>query len=326
MYFPVSGVEVFPLIPVAVAFVISFFCSMGGVSGAFLLLPFQVSALGFTSPAVSPTNHVYNVVSTPGGVWRFIREGRMLWPLALVVALGSIPGTLAGSVIRVTCLPDVQHFKLFAAAVLMYIGLSMVWTLLRSRKKEPHQKSAPEAVAENTVADPGGAKAVSANSSSPDSMAAGASPVVHMREFSLKTISYDFMGEVYSASTKGVFLLCFVVGIVGGAYGIGGGAIIAPFLVSFFRLPVYTISGTTLLGNFLTSLSALLFFLGLSSFFPGEPVSPDWSLGLLFGLGGLLGIYCGARAQRFVPERHIKILLAVILVGTAIRYVFEALG
>ncbi|MEA3279385.1 MAG: sulfite exporter TauE/SafE family protein, partial [Thermodesulfobacteriota bacterium] len=60
MYFEVSGIHVFPLFPFAVAFVVSFFTSMGGISGAFLLLPFQVSVLGFTSPAVSPTNLVYN--------------------------------------------------------------------------------------------------------------------------------------------------------------------------------------------------------------------------------------------------------------------------
>ena len=54
MYFPVSGVEVSPLIPLAVSFVVSFFTSMGGISGAFLLLPFQMSVLGFTSP----TSHI----------------------------------------------------------------------------------------------------------------------------------------------------------------------------------------------------------------------------------------------------------------------------
>ena len=48
MEFAVSGVTVTPVIPVLVAFVISFFTSMGGVSGAFLLLPFQMSVLGYT--------------------------------------------------------------------------------------------------------------------------------------------------------------------------------------------------------------------------------------------------------------------------------------
>lgn len=79
MHFPTSGVDVFPLIPFIVAFVVSFFTSMGGVSGAFLLLPFQVSVLGFTSPSVSPTNLVYNIVAIPSGVYRYIKEGRMAW-------------------------------------------------------------------------------------------------------------------------------------------------------------------------------------------------------------------------------------------------------
>ena len=75
MVFEASGVEVSPLVPVFVAFGISFFTSMGGVSGAFLLLPFQMSVLGFTSPAVSPTNLVCNIVAIPSGVYQYIREG-----------------------------------------------------------------------------------------------------------------------------------------------------------------------------------------------------------------------------------------------------------
>jgi len=80
MDFPVSGVEISPLIPPLTALAISFFTSMAGVSGAFLLLPFQVSVLGFSSPAVSPTNLFYNIVGIPGGVYRYIREGRMCGP------------------------------------------------------------------------------------------------------------------------------------------------------------------------------------------------------------------------------------------------------
>ena len=64
--FPVSGVEVNPLVPLLVAFVVSAVTASAGVSGAFLLLPFQVSVLGFTSPAVSPTNLIFNVLATPG--------------------------------------------------------------------------------------------------------------------------------------------------------------------------------------------------------------------------------------------------------------------
>ena len=51
MEFTVSGVTIAPWVPPVVAFVISFFTSMGGVSGAFLLLPFQMSVLGYTTPS-----------------------------------------------------------------------------------------------------------------------------------------------------------------------------------------------------------------------------------------------------------------------------------
>jgi len=49
--FPVSGVTTSIFIPPLVAFLISFLGASGGVSGAFLLLPFQVSILGFTTPS-----------------------------------------------------------------------------------------------------------------------------------------------------------------------------------------------------------------------------------------------------------------------------------
>ena len=47
-----------------------------GVSGAVLLLPFQVRVLGTPSPAVTPTNLLYNFVATAGALDRFWRQGQ----------------------------------------------------------------------------------------------------------------------------------------------------------------------------------------------------------------------------------------------------------
>jgi hypothetical protein len=54
----------------------------------------------------------------------------------------------------------------------------------------------------------------------------------------------------------------------------------------------------------------------------GVAASPDWALGALFGLGGLAGASLGARCQRHVPQRVLKILLAAILLGLAARYLW----
>jgi len=118
VHFTVSGVETWFFLPPLVAFVLSFFTSMGGVSGAFLLLPFQMSVLGYTSPSVSGTNQFFNVLAIPSDVYRFIREGRMVWPLTWAVIIGTLPGVFIGAWIRVVFLADSKNFKLFAAMVL----------------------------------------------------------------------------------------------------------------------------------------------------------------------------------------------------------------
>jgi uncharacterized membrane protein HdeD (DUF308 family) len=64
-----------------------------------VLLPFQVSVLGTPSPAVTPTNLLYNVVATPGALYRYWRQGQtggrlalagLAWGAALAAALGMI--------------------------------------------------------------------------------------------------------------------------------------------------------------------------------------------------------------------------------------------
>jgi uncharacterized membrane protein YfcA len=46
-------------------------------------------------------------------------------------------------------------------------------------------------------------------------------------------------------------------------------------------------------------------------------------LGLLFGLGGMAGMYLGARCQKFIPAKSIKWMLVVVIIGTALKYVAE---
>ena len=297
MYFEVSGVQVSPAIPFLVAFVASFLSSMGGLSGAFLLLPFQVSILGFTSPAVSPTNLVYNIVAIPSGVYRYIKEGRMAWILAGIIIAGTIPGVFMGAILRIKYLPDPKRFKFFVGCVLLYIGFRLVQNLFQSKK----EKSIKNINGKLNQAYKKGIRTVT---------------------FSLARSTYRFLDEDYTFNTIGLFLLTFVVGIVGGVYGIGGGAIIAPFLVTFYRLPVYTIAGAALLGTLITSLAGVFFYTIIAPYYAdsGLAVSPDWMLGILFGAGGFAGMYCGARLQKFMPERLIKVILTILILFISIRY------
>jgi len=117
LHFSVSGVDTWIFAPPLVALAVSTITSMGGISGAFLLLPFQVSVLNFTTPAVSATNFVYNIVAIPSGVYRYLKEGRMAWPLTWIVIVGTLPGVLIGYYLRVLYLPNPKAFKFFVGCV-----------------------------------------------------------------------------------------------------------------------------------------------------------------------------------------------------------------
>jgi hypothetical protein len=55
----------------------------------------------------------------------------------------------------------------------------------------------------------------------------------------------------------------------------------------------------------------------------GRTAPPDWLLGFLFGVGGLLGMYFGARCQKYVPERMIKAILALIILIVSLKYIVQ---
>ena len=260
--FPISGVETYWWLPGLVAFVISFFTSMGGLSGAFILMPFQISILGFSSPAVSPTNLIYNVFSIPGGVYRFIREKRMIWPLMITITIGTLPGLLAGAYLRVKYLSDSKNFKLFVGLVLLYIVVKLIQGLKEKKKESAKNQDFK----------------------------------VKTIKFNLWQIHFDFNGQIYKISNKFVFLLTLIVGVISGAYGIGGGAIVSPFLVAVFGLPVYAVAGAALFSTFLSSIMGVIIYSFLLPIISPDirAVQPDYLLGLSLGVGGFAGIYLGA--------------------------------
>jgi len=218
----------------------------------------------------------------------------MLWPLTWAGIIGTLPGVFIGAWIRIVYLPDPQRFKLFVGLVLVYIG----WRLLMDVVKPVVKKQ-------------------NLGAASPKE----SSPSVKVIEATWQRIKFDYNRASFSFSPPVVYIICFLVGIAGGIYGIGGGSIVAPFFVAIIGLPVYTVAGAALMGTFVTSIAGVLFYQLLAQFYPSMSVSPDWQLGILFGLGGIFGMYLGARTQKYVPARIIKGILCTCVLFVAGKYI-----
>ncbi|MEV7443905.1 sulfite exporter TauE/SafE family protein [Streptomyces sp. NPDC091204] len=100
-----------------------------GVSGAVFLLPVQLSVFAVPSPAVTPTNLLYNVVAGPGALLRYHRTGALHGPLVRQLVLGTLPGVVIGAVIRVFAIPGPAVFKALVAVFLLPLG---VWLIART--------------------------------------------------------------------------------------------------------------------------------------------------------------------------------------------------
>jgi len=277
--FPISGVTTSILIPPLVSFFIAFLCASGGVSGAFLLLPFQVSVLGFTTPSVSATNHLYNVFSIPFGVYRYWKEKRFFFPLTLVIILGTLPGVIVGYFLRILFFNELKKFKLLVGLVLLSIATRLVYEIFAVKKEIKFSSDPPQTLT-----------------------------------FNWKKLKFVYSGKVFELNSFFITLLALFIGTIGGIYGIGGGALMAPILLAFFRLPAYVFAGATLAGTCITSIvGVIIFTLG------GH--QPDWLLGLFLGIGGALGLFFGARLQKYMPQKLIRIIITAGVLFIGYNYV-----
>ncbi len=243
----------------------------------------------------------------------------MAWPLAWVIISGTLPGVFIGAIVRIKYLPNPRNFKFFVGLVLLYIGYRLLYDLTRkAAEKKAKTRKLEERFQERFAR-------IRRDLQFNNPWRPSRDLAVRTVKFTLTNYTYEFYGETFSFHTIALFALTFVVGVIGGTYGIGGGAIIAPFLITLFGLPVYTIAGAALLGTFLTSITGVTFYTIIAPIYAhtGLAIAPDWLLGALFGAGGFMGMYCGARLQKHVPAKSIKLILGILIIFLSSRYIIQ---
>jgi uncharacterized membrane protein YfcA len=92
---------------------------------------------------------------------------------------------------------------------------------------------------------------------------------------------------------------------------VGGGAIMVPLLTGWLKLSQHRAHGTSL---------AIVIFVGtagLLGYWLTKNI--DWSLAGWLAIGGAIGAYAGARTMVRIPERQLRLLFGIFLLGAAIR-------
>ena len=137
------------------------------------------------------------MVASPGAIWRYWRQGQTGGKLTWLLLAGTLPGVVAGSIIRVYLLPGPEVFDFVVAAMLIPLGSWLALT-----------RSAP---------------ATTGRARLPRLL---------------------------------IGLIAAVAGCVGGIYGIGGGSILAPILITDGQ-PLSQVAPAALSSTFVTSLAGV---------------------------------------------------------------------
>lgn len=112
-----------------------------------------------------------------------------------------------------------------------------------------------------------------------------------------------------------IVLIGFVVGMISGVVGIGGGILFIPALVYLLKMDQYKAQGT--------SLGALLAPVGLLAFLEYyRNGHADLRVALLLAVGFFIGGYFGALGAVHIPELWLRRIFALTLLAVAGRMWF----
>ncbi len=93
--------------------------------------------------------------------------------------------------------------------------------------------------------------------------------------------------------------------------GVGGGFVMIPLMISVLRVPTRVAVGTSLMVILMTTLAGATGKIATGQF--------DWQMALCVIVGSILGAQFGGRANSRVSPRMIRLALAVLLLGIALR-------
>jgi uncharacterized membrane protein YfcA len=113
-----------------------------------------------------------------------------------------------------------------------------------------------------------------------------------------------------------ILLLGFLVGVISGIIGIGGGVVLIPALIWMLGMSQRKAQGT--------SLAALLLPVGIFAFWAYyREGNADFRVGMLIAAGFAVGGLFGGWGAQYIPELWLRRIFAVVLIGIGARMLFS---
>ena len=232
--------------------------------------------------------------------WNYYKMGRLVLPLGLMLAIGSISGSFLVPVITAGKISLKAYLGYFGLVVFIIGGFLFYETTPKGQAGKKEAKAAAKAFEESHMK--GAAKG--------DEKEQG----VKVKSWSMSRITFSFYGVEFSFKPIVPIIGGFFIAGLASFLGIGGGFLFVPFLTSIAGLPMFLVAGTsalTVLVGMIISIFTYMVVKGVVIFWPLIGVE-------LIGI--FVGSMIGPRTSKYIPDIWLKRLFVVLAVYVGLRY------
>lgn len=107
-------------------------------------------------------------------------------------------------------------------------------------------------------------------------------------------------------------------GVCSGLFGIGGGIILVPIMVFIFGMSQHSATGTALVAMLLP-----VGIMGVINYYQSGKINGEnIKFGMLMALGIFIGAFFGSKLGLILPEKTLKMIFGVFLVGVGLKFIF----
>ena len=232
--------------------------------------------------------------------WNYYKMGRLVLPLGLMLAIGSISGSFLIPIITAGKISLKAYLGYFGLVVFIIGGFLFYETTPKGQAGKKEAKAAAKAFEESHMK--GAAKG--------DEKEQG----VKVVSWGLKQIKFTFYGVEFSFNPIVPIIGGFFIAGLASFLGIGGGFLFVPFLTSIAGLPMFLVAGTsalTVLVGMIISIFTYMVVKGVVIFWPLIGVE-------LIGI--FVGSMIGPRTSKYIPDIWLKRLFVVLAIYVGLRY------
>lgn len=243
------------------------------------------------------------MVGTSSGisVVNYYKMGRLVLPLGLALAVGSIAGSYLVPLLtagKISLKAYIGYFGLFVLG----LGGYLFWqTTPKAQEGKTKAKEAARAF-EESIKKGGNSEATEQERG------------VKVVSFSLTKCVFSFYGVEFEFNPIIPVVGGFVIAALASFLGVGGGFLVVPFLTAVAGLPMYLVAGTSALAVLVGMITSIFTYMVV------KEIPVFWSL-IGVELGGILvGSLIGPRTSKYISDIWLKRLFVLMALYVGIRY------